>query len=827
MAGSESLGSGKRGGPAVSRTNARHDRASAAPADRLDWAARCLSGPINWRTVRHFSGHCVFVGGFLAVLFFFNFIDVEHNHYFEAAYSGVYNAFRIVFIAYLFWIIYFIGYRLLLFVAGGQSVAEIGLQNRLALAFFVGAAALTIVMLPLGYLSLYWRAVAALATIPVVIVSSPHFSAVRSELRSAVARHIRQNPIRHVVLSGFMLLAALFFGGVLLLVKGLYPQGGHDYYLHYSQFYAAVIDNHGIWPNDIWYQYYYSKGLGVMFLGILLSDALAPSLVTYCFVIATAIALYSLVHRFRPCTLWPWVAVTLYLALNVHTLGTGFYAANGGWGHFQKPHELNAPVLIAIMWMSVNMVRSQGDVRLAWWFGAALWCFAVTYLLIISSAIVGAFCLLAAVGSVAFGRANGRAFIGLAASAGLGLASVLVLNYLTTGMPSDVGLNIWWPIIDFYRLSADGTLFDVTNGAFRRAQAVATGVSFAGFDVLEFINNAGRFDILGSMMYGALAGAVIGIVSHVVVRYRLRTYFLALDVSNVAGGAVVLAFLVATVLFTFAVGAGEPVSYVRLSSFSLPLMLAVAAIVWQLTIASVKWPWAIRELFIYLVPIALAAVTLVQDYDKQRPTLLQVLANAIRFVGGEYSIYDAYKDQAGWPALPDSRAIYPGIYEAWKTIGPGQRLWSFNVHSYCMVPGCRVESHLSSKMLVNRAAVLFGTPEVAKAALQRAGLNYFFISTYLDIRDPLICTPLFSPDTIRDHLGVKWTDGKDVLLTWKGPGIDPLSAQWVDRYRAALKASPHTPNCDGDGPPFSYLGRRVHEEVMKGKRWGAQIAQPR
>ena len=167
------------------------------------------------------------------------------------------------------------------------------------------------------------------------------------------------------------------------------------------------------------------------------------------------------------------------------------------------------------------------------------------------------------------------------------------------------------------------------------------------------------------------------------------------------------------------------------------------------------------------------------------------------------------------------------MYEAWKSIGPGKRIWSFNVHSYCMVPGCRVESHLSSKMLVDRASVLFGTAEVAKEALQHAGLNYFFISTYLDIRDPLICTPLFSPDTIRDHLGVKWTDGTDVLLTWKGPGIEPLSAQWVDKYRATLKASPHTPSCEGNGPDFSYYGRRVYEEVKKGKRWGAEIAQPR
>jgi hypothetical protein len=271
----------------------------------------------------------------------------------------------------------------------------------------------------------------------------------------------------------------------------------------------------------------------------------------------------------------------------------------------------------------------------------------------------------------------------------------------------------------------------------------------------------------------------------------------------------------------------EPVSYVRITSFSLPLMVAVAAVIWQITILSAKWPSGIRVFFAYVVPILLTCMSLAQAYASQKATLLPVLTNALRFAGGQYSIYDAYKDQSGWPALPDSRAIYPGMYEAWKSIGLGKRIWSFNVHSYCMAPGCRVESHLSSKMSVQRADILFGSAETAKTALQRDGLNYFFISTYLDIRDPLICTPLFSPDTIAEHFGVQWTNGTDVLLTWKGPATEPLSAEWIDKYRATLKASPYTPSCVGNGPAFSYFGRRVHDEVVKGKRWGAEIAQPK
>jgi hypothetical protein len=807
--------------------NSASDPASAVPATRFARATRPRFNPFSYHSAGDFLWFCLFLGGFVAVVAYFNLVDVYDRHYVERGYGGIYNACRVVFILYLFWLVYLTGQKILAFVAGDRPVAAIRLHERLALGFFVGAAALTVAMLVLGYAYLYWRSVAALIAIAIVAVSYRDLVLVLQEARAAAAQYIRDNSRVYIALSVAMAIGVVFAGAALLLVKGLYPQGGHDYYQHYSQFYSMVIDGHGVWPNDFWYQYYYSKGMGLMFLSMLLTDPLAPSLVTYCFVIATSLALYSLIRHICPRTLWPWVAVILYLALNVHTLGTGVYAANGGWGHFQKAHEINAPFLIGILWMCTNMVRSQGAARSAWWLGAAACSFIVAYLLIISSAVVGLFCLLAAMGFFLVDRGGAWAFFGLAVSAGVGLGSVLVLNYLTTGMPSDIGVNIWWPIIDFQRLRDDGTLFDVVNAAFRRSQPIDSSMSFFGPDKVEFLKNATRFDLLGIFMWGALASGVVWLACRVVLRFRFAGRDVAIGASNVAACGTLLAFLVAIAAFTFTAGVTEPVSYVRLSSFSLPLMVAVAAVVWQVTILSVKWPAAIRALFAYVAPIAFTGVCLVQAYASQSATLLSVMTNALRFADGQYGIYDAYKDQSGWPALPDSRAIYPGIYEAWKSIGPGKRIWSFHVHSYCMAPGCRVESHISSKMSAQRADILFGSAEEAKRALQKDGLDYFFISTYLDIRDPLICTPLFSPDTIADHFGVKWTDGTDVLLTWKGPGTEPLSREWVDIYRAALKAGLYAPSCVGNGPAFSYFGRRVYDEVAKGKRWGAEIAPPR
>jgi hypothetical protein len=773
------------------------------------------------------AGRLAFVGGFACILAFFGLVDVYNAHFFESGYSALYNAARVVFIGYFFWLLAYVGQVFLAGMAGPVAIADIRLHERLALGFFTGAAIVTAVMLVAGYLSLYWRWIAALATLPVMALSYNKFAAACSEGRKAVGQFVGESSSGEVVLAAVMLAVVAVCGAALLVVKGLYPQGGHDYYQHYSQFYTLVVDRHSIWPNDFYYHYYYSKGLGVTFLGMLLSDALAPSLVAFAFAGAGALALFSLVARFRARTLWPWVSVALYLALNVHTLGTGFYAANGGWGHFQKPHELNAPTLLSILWMCVGMVRSTEPERRIWWTGAAACAAMVTYLLVISAAIVGLFAVASAVVFFFFDRVNARNFFGLAVAAGVGLASALVLNYVTTSIPSDIGLEIWWPIIDFRRLDQAGTLYDIANGAYLRMEAVARGVSFSAFDMLDFVRNVARLDVLTTFAYGALAGLVLWLLGQPVLRRDAPANALPRDSSNFAAGLVVLVFIASIGAFTVTAGASEPVSYVRASSFMLPLTVAMSAIVWQLALASADWRRAGRFLLGGLVPLGLTAVTLVQAYESQKRTLLPVMATAVRFIDGRYSIFDAYRDQAGWPALPDATAIYPGMYEAWKSVGPGQRLWSFNVHTYCMLPGCRVESHISSKLSPDRTEILYGSAEVARKALQAAGLNYFFIATRRDIRDPMICTPLFSPDTIADYLGAKWSDGTDALLTWKGPDVAPLSQEWVEKYRKALKDSPHTPDCSGDGPAFSRNGRRIHEAVENGKRWGRDIERPK
>jgi hypothetical protein len=58
----------------------------------------------------------LFTAGYVIVVGYFAYVDVYHDHFFDQAYSRSYNFFRIVFCAYLFWIVYFSGRGVLLII---------------------------------------------------------------------------------------------------------------------------------------------------------------------------------------------------------------------------------------------------------------------------------------------------------------------------------------------------------------------------------------------------------------------------------------------------------------------------------------------------------------------------------------------------------------------------------------------------------------------------------------------------------------------------------------------------------------------------------------
>src|SRR5262249_56782163 len=103
--------------------------------------------------------------------------------------------------------------------------------------------------------------------------------------------------------------------------------------------------------------------------------------------VAGALAVFLFLRRIAPGTQWPAVGAILFLAVHIFTTAsTSMFRLHGGWGEFEKLHELVAALLIAILWASTGAIEQTGRMRLAWWAAAAS---AIVAAIIINGTIPG------------------------------------------------------------------------------------------------------------------------------------------------------------------------------------------------------------------------------------------------------------------------------------------------------------------------------------------------------------------------------------------------------------------------------------------------------
>ena len=141
--------------------------------------------------------------------------------------------------------------------------------------------------------------------------------------------------------------------------------------------------------------------------------------------------------------------------------------------------------------------------------------------------------------------------------------------------------------------------------------------------------------------------------------------------------------------------------------------------------------------------------------------------------------------------------------------------------AYCMLPRCRSETFYSFVLSPRLLDLLADSGDQVRDILQQEGLNYFFFTTKMDIWDVTPLLKPFEPDNIANYLGVKWTDGTSYLLTWLGPGVTPLNAEWIAQYKHAIAVAP--------GPPNNFpldLMSNLREQMQHNPHWGRELTLP-
>lgn len=276
------------------------------------------------------------------------------NHDFATA--GIrllaFNLARILLVIYLGFGLFQIG-TWILKLDGGSSSQLAGLTglDRVILCSVLGGATATLGMFILGVMNLYFDWLVFILALPVVWMGGQWLVPGSEWVLFGIRRFFRPKTFHQAYLPS-LLMAALIVGLCLtFIIKGLWPgDGGGDVYSHYLPYYREVIARHGLSPNDLWYHYYVSKGAGLFFLGMLLSDELAAQLVTLFFHFIFAAIIYDVVTRMTRVRTAGLFAVVLLLNL---------YLPLRIWGIFLKPHEMMGCWLFFGLWFSIFVGRQK------------------------------------------------------------------------------------------------------------------------------------------------------------------------------------------------------------------------------------------------------------------------------------------------------------------------------------------------------------------------------------------------------------------------------------------------------------------------------------
>jgi hypothetical protein len=736
------------------------------PVDRLT-APGHRSRPDQRQTiVVHFL---FYVGGYAALIGWFKYVDVYHAHFSD---TGIvillHNLFRVVFVFYLFWMVQAAG-AILLRAVGRLRPDDVGVLNYLALTFFAGAGPWQVVLLAAGYAGLLDAATMLLLATPMVVLSFQEFRVVLPRLRAGLVQVAQETTL----FKSLVVVLGLSWAA-LLIVKGLYPGNGVVYYEPYFETYKAFLEHGSLWPHESWWLSFYARGAGLFYLGMLLTDAMAVQLVTFCLICVAGLVTFLSIRNIAPRTYWPLVGASLFFAFFIYT---------PGWGEFRKLHEFNTAFVIAILWMAAMAFASTGPSRRIWLCAAAS---TLTAAIVVSNYIgvfLGAVFAVLALAYFALGE-RVRAFcsLGLAMFGGLLVAGTLAINYAAYGLFNgwDPSLLQLWRFADIekvYRLGALPTVIDIAN---RVSSDIAAGthIPWAGFLI-----RALRLELLWPLWLGGILAAIFAL--------RKPPDGIANGKRRLGDTAIIFAAaLTAFVPFALFVGRSQSPTFYRFSSFTVPLMIVAGIALWNAPLRQAK-----PRLLVYLKspagPLAVLVLCLAMLVGKTRldPDVPRLGAHALEYTAGMISIDTAYAQPAvGGLAVPTD--LHAAVRKIHAIVGPHTPVWSLSSFTFCLFPDCRIMSALTAILVPEFDRVLWGTPEEARARLQQAGLNYFMLSRDLAPRNPLTGSSLFSPDNIGRNLGIRWTDGATTLLTWPGPDTVPIGENWLAEYRHAWAQIP-------------------------------------
>lgn len=605
-----------------------------------------------------------------------------------------------------------------------------------------------------------------------------------------------------------VLVVALAFIWALAALNGGFAVSGFEYDSsgHYLPYYQQVVENHGTRPNELWYHFWVSKGAGLHFLSIMLTDVQGPQLVSFMFLLAAALCLFVLVRRASRSIPWALLAAVVFSAPFIAYF---FY--------YQKQHLVTTGLVAGILWFASMPAAVRGTRAGAVSLGA-----------ISSAAIINtpplAAVLLPFLGLLFLRdvvvarneRSASRWFLAAPViSAGAAISAILTINYLWTGLGEVTPFKLFLAHADQAKLSryVSPYLFLMAE----EGSSDTTGrLSLDALSSSAFI--LGR--VQGLLRLQAFAPAVV-IVLLIILAFILvlALAFRRIRTTIAEPFHAPILFLLAALAVGFLIN--QPGSIERFYTFAfLPVaLLAVgipAAIAHSIGESGGR---SLRELVRYGAIVLVLFLGLVSSAYWIAKFLYidgrAYLEERIAFLVGKRAYSDALlhvryrRNEGGWPRRDLSEeclGIAGAVKPATGTRAARPRVWTltFLQESGChIIPGARIQMEFSVAFGNRWHEIVFGEAAAARRELERLGIRYFYINLAdfdmkrleaisTSIFGCLAYSPLFSMEHLSERFRIVWRRGDAVLLELAPAGRgEPLSEEFLRAWRTKVYAVQH------------------------------------
>ncbi len=720
----------------------------------------------------------IFVIPYLGLIFWFK----THNIFDPSqAYSDIsyraYGFLRLFYLFYFSWLLYAVG-AFLLAQLNKRPVSKLGMTrlDQLILAFFTGAGVIRIGMFILGLLNLYYHLLLAILSIIIIFWSYPRFESLASECydyaKNKFAHTQRILQLFYLVL-GLVLIYTFAF---LFIMQGQLIVDP-DYLLHYGAYHHRVIDNHGIWPNQIWQHHFFSRGAGLNFFSIMLTDRMASPLTKIGLFGGTVLIMISLLRHVSKSWAWGLAGGAIYTTAFLYFPVDATYP-----GYFEKHHGMIGSIVISIVWLSIIMqTRPIMPVKIWLFCGSSM----LIGLIILSEP--SSFFVFTYLGIYLIFNVLKRdwpmakiLFFWLAAGS-IVLISLMSFDYLTTGLFALVPYQMAVSFLDQAKFSQWGSPYMV----YYIDEGLNMGVDWyrVNQDLTQTIEELIqpqqlswllRFDRISYLFPHIIITGVVILSTIVAILYRRR--WPARFVQYVFGPTAVMLLIILAAY----IAVPQPISVYRQLTYTIFFTVLMAVALWRLWlewVVPVRFQANLSRIIIVFMVIGTLFTSIPPD-----PFTQIRLVNRFGFFFGIVEIPEAYVAEWRMPlSLMDMR----------KSIGLKERIVTLSAsphYSLIFLMGRGLEMDLLAYSFgPDWHIMMFENSDMAKKAYQKQGINHFFIDTSVNVYGAIPFSSLFEPENINQYFKIVWHDEFRYILTWRTPAdTTEIPAIVIEEWKATL-----------------------------------------